>query len=378
MSKQPAPQGGGGDQGSNSNDLMFVVIFFVALICVLWITRSYYFPIIFKLKGLELLFANYFVQVDPRLYGEILMAQMDPNSLTQEKFFLLLNLVGNYYKYPIALILFVLAIFIFLKSPGNKFSKIFTMASFRDQEKSNWPQIIPASKIELVNADIKKGEWASSATPMEFAKNNQLLEIIVNDNPNPILKELAKVAKLKESRARQVFAAQLGHLWQGADKLPVHTKALFAIFAAIANQEAKAPHDLLKQYNISLEYQKIPDFTGYEPLLDKYKDSKVIKRIEKQHAYVLTIMASLLEIARTNGVLACADFLWLKTVDRQLWYMLQNVGRRGAFPEVAGAVAHWRIEARMQKRLISPMIDEAAKALKTAIAETIYHDENDD
>lgn len=378
MSKQPAPQGGGGDQGSNSNDLMFVVIFVVALFAVLWITRAYYFPIIFKIKELELVFANYFVQVDPRLYSNIIMAQIDPNSLNQEKFFLLLRFVGDYYKYPIALILFILAVFIFLKSPGNKFSKTFSLASFRDQEKTNWPQIIPASKVDLINSDIKQGEWASASTPMEFAKKNELLEIIVNPNPNPILKELAKVAKLKESRARQVFAAQLGHLWQGPDKLPIHTKALFAIFAAIANQEVTAPHALLRQYNISLEYQKIPDFTGYEPLLEKYKDSKVIKKIEKQHAYVLTIMAALLEIARTNGVLACADFLWLKIVDRQLWYMLQNVGRRGAFPEVAGAVAHWRIESRMQKRLISPMIDEAVKALKTAITETIYHDEDDD
>lgn len=86
-------------------------------------------------------------------------------------------------------------------------------------------------------------------------------------------------------------------------------------------------------------------------------------------------MASLLESARTNGVLACSDFLWLKTVDRPLWYMLQNVGRRAAFSEVAGAVAHWRIESRMQKRLMSPMIEEAVKALKIALSEIIYQDE---
>ena len=112
-------------------------------------------------------------------------------------------------------------------------------------------------------------------------------------------------------------------------------------------------------------------------LLKKHKDAKLIKKLESRHAYVSTVMAALLELARTDGVLATADFLWLKTIDRQLWYILNNVGRRAAYPEVAGAIAHWRIESRMQRKLITPMIEEAVKALKLAIAEIIYPQDDD-
>jgi intracellular multiplication protein IcmP len=175
----------------------------------------------------------------------------------------------------------------------------------------------------------------------------------------------------------KLFASQLGYVWQGADKLPVHNKALFSIFAAIANQDRKPALDLLRQINYSLEYKTSPNFTGFEELYNKYKDSKIVKKIESRHAYVMTVMAALLAVARTDGVLATADFLWLKEIDRPMWYMLNNVGRRAAFPEVAGAIAHWRIETRMQRKLMTPMIEEAVKALKIAIEEIIYPEDED-
>jgi len=378
-----AQQGGGGAPpqdsggGSNSNDMMFIVVFFVGVILVLWITREYYFPILFKFKYWELLAVNYFVPVDSAVVSGVLQAEYDPSSLTQNQFFTILNLVGSYYKYPVAIILGILGLIIFIKSPGNKFSQTFNMQNFREHEKTNWPQIIAASKVDLVKTPATEGPWASSLSPMEFAKQHKLLDIIVNPNPNPLLGELGKVAKLREGAARQIFAAQLGYVWQGPDSLPVHTKALFAIFAAIANQDRDEAFALLRQYNTSLQYKDAPNYSGYEKLLEKHKNSKLIKKIENRHSYVMTVMAALLELARTDGVLACADFLWLKTVDRQLWYMLNNVGRRSAYPEVAGAVAHWRIEARMQRKLITPMVEEAVKSLKVALTEIIYQDEND-
>lgn len=372
---QQQPQSPG--ESPNSNDLMFIVIFFVGVLIALWLSRAYYFPFIFKIKYYELLLVNYFVPVDPSLFKQVLLAEYDPQQLTTGEFFAILNLIGNYYKYVCAIILSLFGLIIYLKSPKHKFIKTYNMSNFRKQEKTNWPQIIAASKVDLINTDIETGPWASSTNPMDFAKKNQLLDIIVNPDPNPLLGELEKTAKLREAKARQVFATQLGYIWQGPDNLPIHRKALFAIFAAISNQDRDVAQKLLREFNVSLEFNNTPKFDKkiIEELLNKHKNSKLIKQIEKRHAYVLTVMAALLELARSDGVLPCADFLWLKTMDRSLWYMLSNVGRRAAFPEVAGAVAHWRIESRMQKKLMSPMIDEAVKALKIALNEIIYQDE---
>lgn len=378
MAQQAAGGGGQGQGGgSEGNDMMWIAAFFAGLLVVLWLTRASYFPYIFKFKYYELYFAAYFVNIDFNLMHEIINAQFDPKYLTWQQFFDLLNRAGSYYSFPVAITLFILTIILYIKNPNNKFNRTYNMLNFRQAQKSNWPQIIAPSKQDLTKVDPKEGPWASSFNPLYFARENKLLEIIVNPDPNPLLGELAKVPKLKEDKARQLFAAQLGYLWQGPDKLPIHTKALFAIFAAIVNKDRDTAFKMLRQFNTSLEYKDTPDYTGIEELLKKHKDAKLIKKLESRHAYVSTVMAALLELARTDGVLATADFLWLKTIDRQLWYILNNVGRRAAYPEVAGAIAHWRIESRMQRKLITPMIEEAVKALKLAIAEIIYPQDDD-
>ena len=88
-----------------------------------------------------------------------------------------------------------------------------------------------------------------------------------------------------------------------------------------------------------------------------------------KHAYLLTVLASLLEASREDGVVPTAEFLWLKPIDRRLWYMLNSIGRQTPFCEVGGPFAHWRAEKAMGRRCLVPMIDEAIKALEIAIKE---------
>ena len=88
----------------------------------------------------------------------------------------------------------------------------------------------------------------------------------------------------------------------------------------------------------------------------------------ESHAYVGTLMASLLEIARIEGVLATAEFLWLKLVDRRLCYMLNSVGRQATIVEVAGLFAHWRSEKRLER----PLVKEAVTALEKDITTVLY------
>jgi intracellular multiplication protein IcmP len=87
-------------------------------------------------------------------------------------------------------------------------------------------------------------------------------------------------------------------------------------------------------------------------------------------------MASMMEYARNDGVLASAEFIWLKPLDRKLWFMLNCVGRQTPFCEVAGPVAHFKIEKRLRRPLKVPMIDEAVNALEAALAEIIYQPED--
>jgi len=159
-------------------------------------------------------------------------------------------------------------------------------------------------------------------------------------------------------------------LWDGADKLPLYAKALFAAFAARMNADTKAAEQLLRQLNASstgsLDYQNV------DGLLKKHLNTPLVQNVVQNHAYNYTVLAEMLAKARDDGVQASADFLWLKPIDRKLWYTLNMVGRQTPFSEVAGIFAHWIAEKEAGRRLKVPMVEEATKALEIALKEVVY------
>ncbi len=80
-------------------------------------------------------------------------------------------------------------------------------------------------------------------------------------------------------------------------------------------------------------------------------------------------MVGALRYARfQGGVLAPAQFLWLRAVDRALWYPLNNLGRRSFHTEGAGAMAHFMAEQNAKKPLVVPRIDTAIITLNQYLA----------
>lgn len=276
------------------------------------------------------------------------------------------TVVGNYLRYPFAVILLGLAFLVYRANMVTKFKTVFTMQRLKKLEQKDWPQIAPVADLDLIKQELDEGPWAMALTPMEFCKQNNLLKY---EEVNA-----QKTVSLISGAAHRALALQLGPIWTRAEKLPIHTQALFAIFAARANRDREAADRLLLQIAASANSGKL-NFTGTQELLAKHVNSKLVTRLTARHAYMYAVMASMLELARTDGVLATAEFLWLKPVDRKLWYILNSVGRQTAVPEVAGAFAHWIAERKLARPLKVPMVDEAVKALDMALKEIIYEPE---
>jgi intracellular multiplication protein IcmP len=64
-----------------------------------------------------------------------------------------------------------------------------------------------------------------------------------------------------------------------------------------------------------------------------------------------------------GGVLPTASFRWLKTIDRNLFYCLNNVGRRKFHIEGAGAVNHFFAERILQAPITNPRFNEVINSL---------------
>ena len=309
-----APQGG---QPDNSMGVLWITAAVFLAIGVVWyFFKIYIIGFYFKIKLLEISLISFFTNNLSDVRTFILSAT--PQQVTLDTVMKVGQAVGYYLRIPCAALIVILAFVVFFANSARSFKSAYSMRQLVEEEKNNWPQIMPIAKLDLVHTDIDKGPWAMALTPMQFCKRNKLLEERRGQPQEGMSrKEWDRVhVTLKRGEANKIFAMQVGPLWKGASKLPPHAKALFVAFAARINEDTKVCADLLARINTSSA--KRLNFAGVDEFCKKYEGTKLVQKIIKSHAYVLTIMASMLEAARQDGVQTTADFLWLKPVDRKL------------------------------------------------------------
>ncbi len=365
-------------QSDNSSGLLWIIAACFAAGAAIWYGyKAYIIAFYFKVKLAEIYLISFFT-------GNLndvktIIESSNPAKLNFQQVVTIGQAVGDYLRFPFVFILVCLAFLVYFANKSRVFKHTYSMRDLIDRERVNWPQINPVLNLNLLKTDLDQGPWAMALTPMQFCKKHQLLiekKRALREGQSH--RDWNKIeVELKRGQASKVFINQIGPLWPGTDKLPPHVKALFAALAARINADGKGSADLLESINRSAAGKL--DFTGADALCKKYQDTKPVRTIVQSHAYLLTVMASMLANARQDGVQASADFLWLKPLDRRLWYMLNTVGRQTPFAEVAGPYAHWLAEKEIGRKILSPMIEEATNALAIALKEVVYKpDEPDD
>lgn len=380
MAAAPPQQGSGQSDNSLAPFWIIAALFFG--LWVIWFNfHAQIVAAFLKIKYYEALGISY---VDPAINPLILWlqsltpaqyAKIDPDQILN-----ISEAIGRYWRWPVLALSVLGGIFIYKRSPRLHYRRVYTMQTLIDAEEKDWPQITPVAKLDLIKTHIDEGPWASALTPLQFVKKYKIFkEMPIETSEAMLAHKLQYAVTLLPEQAYRVFSMQMGKLWTGVDALPIYSQALFAAFAAKHTGDSKSSNDLLIKISRSSAGGKL-DFSGTKQLLDKYINHKKVQEACNKHAYVLTVMASMLALAREDGVLSSADFLWLKPLDRQLWYMLNAVGRRTAFVEVAAAFAHWQAEIEFGRRITVPMVGEAVKALDLALKDILYvpEDGNDE
>lgn len=365
--------GGGGEGEGNAYSLLWIVAIVGVVGAVIWHFGSEYLMTAFiALKRGEIYLISFVIKnvdVNQAILG---LSMATPDNLTLYYASEISKFIGKYLIYPVSFLLIIMAIIILRSNASARYTKAYNMDTLAKQERGNWPQISPVVDLDLIALDVNKGPWAMSMNPMQFSKYYKLIKVeLIADKKSAWKSEGIPQATVIKERANQVFAAQLGPLWSGIDALPAHTKALFAAFAARIDHDTDSCKAYLGKLSQSAAKGEI-NYSDTDELLKKYGNSKAIQLCLQRHAYVLTVMASMLLLARSDGVLASADFLWVKPLDRRLWYTLSCVGRQVAVPEVGGIFAHWIAEKEMARPLTAPMVEEATKALEIAMSKAIY------
>ncbi|MDP3561470.1 MAG: type IVB secretion system coupling complex protein DotM/IcmP [Legionellaceae bacterium] len=354
--------------GDHSMAPMWIMALLLLSLFIIWKSaHDSIVSIVFYFNILQAKFINLFVhseQLDNDIY---IMQTIDPRTVDLKQLRILLEDVGKFVCYPVAVIIAIMCLFLYRSDVTTRYRKTHSMKSLSQQEQSNWPAIMPVVKQDLVSMDINTGPWAMAMSPMEFARKHNLLKKndLLLDNALP---GQEMTAGLRRGDAKRVFTLQLGPSWDGLDRCPFHVQALAAVFMARANRDKVAAATILKELDKSFVAGKLHS-PMVASVLQKYLPTELVQEAIQRHAYLLTVMASLLEVGRQDGVVPSSEFLWLKPTDRRLWYMLNCVGRQTPYVEVGGPFAHWRAEKVMGRSSRAPMIDEAIKALDIAIKE---------
>jgi len=378
-----------GESGSFDQISLTFVVFFLAIgitLLIWWLKRQWITVPVNYLRYYELKSLHYFILalsdvlhfvsfghwniVENPNIAKLAYAikSATPNTESFREFSYINHQVSLWVRYPCIFIIVILMYLVHRFSGGSHFKQSYSMKSLRQCEVENWPQITPVLSLDLVKQDINKGPWAMAITPLDFGKQHQLI--------HKEQKGDHMVWGVDDKSVSRVLSMQLGKLWRGPASLPIHAKALMVIFLARATNNRSQAKKFIVQISASASSGKL-NFAGVEEALKEYENSSILKWLSKRHAYQYTLLSTLLELARTGGVLASAEFLWLKPVDRKLWYILNSIGRQTAVVEISGVFAHWLAEKRMKHALKAPAVKTAVEAYRVALAEILYIDESD-
>lgn len=343
-----------------TNELLIVAGAIIAIIVgIYWFFSTEIKTVYLTLKLWELEFITLFYTNDNLAVIKHYIENTPPSQVTINDVSLIGSKVGIIANIPFMVLFGYLSYNIWKRNPVQKFRRILTMQTLKESEQKIWPYIAPMVHVDLMKEPFDKGPYAMALRPYDFAVKYKLLLDETNVN------------SLDKIRAEKLFQSQLGKLWTSFDKLKKYEQALLVIFAAQACGDKKGASKAINEIAVSaaqVGIKKMPDFSSIKPLLKYLDDPKVQQQISK-HAYVYTVLAQLLEMARTTGVLPSSYIVWLKTRDRTLWYVLNCVGRQVSFIEVAGIFGHWKAEQIAKHKLEAPFVAKAVDGLERALIE---------
>ena len=319
------------------------------------------------------------------------IAEADPSSLSWETMQKVLRYTGSWIRWPFALLLVLFGVAAIFMGRVGSLVRRFNMESLLRNNAESFPCLRPVvgrGKYLLSPESHDSGPWKIARTPVQFALENGLLldeqekaftpeQALKNGLPSTELPAWGN-ARLDEKKALAVLTEQLGKPFEGCEGLSPCRRALAVAFLAYANGDKKNCISILDM--VSCSYNEIdgnadcPVLTdsAFEKRLKKawarHKDVLSEKNMASHAAYELPWFMALLYRARQKGVLAGSQFLWLRPMDRPLWYALNQCGGRAAWAEGFAAWAHYMAEEQEGKALTEPHVAPAVASLREALS----------
>lgn len=360
----------------------------VLFLCCIFLWNKYY-PMIY---GKLLVIASYeafpFASFPGMEKFHSVIARLDPASLTLSDMNSILNRAGRWYAWLIA----PFGAWLIWKgaksSARENYRRKLNMEGLLKNNVKLYPCIAPILNWgnSLLKEKNDSGPWMTARQPIQFVAQTGLLandetdeiikakdllsEAFIANPDSPVIAGAIK-AKFLRSKAETEFKKQFSPQFQGLNKLPPYLYALCAAFLLFGSGKKKEGQKILDNMSISFRPPqkaekakwsfKPPFYTaakrekkGYsissqvsvpKKELEKLFSSETVQLFVRPHnRYRDHVILALYAYARKKGVIATSEFIWLRPVNRKLFYLLNNYGRRTAWVEIAGPFAHYQAE----------------------------------
>jgi intracellular multiplication protein IcmP len=370
---------------SNDDTAGFNLIVIIVGICagayLLW--TNYHAEIsaaVMMIMHREIVFIDYFT--DRYTLADRQMVASNPRGVTLSDLYGILHAVGMFFRVPATALIALLAIVCAVRAAPSRYRRAFDLEGLIREQARSFPVMAAfvGRDLGLVPAPPGRPRPADYAlTPREWA---------------------ACFARGRDGRfdpttAEAALVAQLGPRWIGFAAAPPVARLLFVAFGLHLRARREETLQLLALAGGSLPRPERDEPAGPEhslaiaPAVIAQADALFADRalfadataVASKHAYTTTALMGLLNGARLRGgVLAPAQFAWLRLVDRPLWYALHSLGYasedfgRYLHPnpraEAAGARDHWAAERAAGGALVRPNVGRALQALSRAASST--------
>lgn len=264
--------------------------------------------------------------------------------------------IGAFYV-PIPIAIAAWTAYRAMRHPIVRARRVHGVQSLLEAQCKSFSAVAPVLQRDLSND--RSPEWASSVHPEEWVVQHRL---IVD-------------RKLDVDRTRSLLIAQLGKPVRSLAELSGAERALFAIFGLrVFFKDAQASAALIDALNYSAQNARSePKLSLADGAFERCASAPHAQRWLRKHRYPRTLLTALLIEARQLGVLPSSTFIWLKPLDRALWYPLNTAGRKVPFMESAGVFNQWQAEEvawESGEVLNEPYVENALDGLRRYLEET--------
>ena len=269
------------------------------------------------------------------------------------------------FKWFFMAVIGAIGLWTYTRGPGTQYVEVFNLDGFIRFQAKIFPIISPFVKFNPSNQPPRAPGspvpaelplFAEALGPEEWLAYHQI------PVPDGVIDQKATF---------KAFSRQLGPRWKGVQKIEPYKQIFVAACCLKASRKRNEADTMMGRLancwrhdtGLTLDKDKTLLRDARRVLKNKELAYKVLKNCN-QHAWETTaLLRALLTAREEGGVMAPAQFVWIRGHNRELWYPLNNLGRNSHHMEAIGAMSHFRAEKRAERPVPKPKVQDAVDSI---------------